>query len=366
MDIWRLIDLGRAEPLMAQTFYEAIASAVDEGLSPNTIVLVQPSKPYVCLGYHQELEREIDVEYCRRNSLQIVRRSQGGGATYLDSNQIFYQAVARKGSEEIPLIAEKLFEKLLGVTVYVYRELGLPAEFKPPNDVVVHGKKISGNGAGDFGKGTIILVGNIILDMNYDSMSRVLKVPDEKFRDKMAKSMRDWVTSLNRELGYIPPVDQVKKLLVKGYENLFGISLTLGEPSKLERDFWEQEVKPRHLSLDWLYMQDLRRRRLSEERMVKVAGEVAVVGVDYKAKKLIRVRAELLGDKILDLFVSGDFFMMPEDALPKLESDLNGATLNREELLKRVRTFYEETKAQTPGITPEDFVEALMQLKKSA
>ena len=144
---------------MAQTFYEAVARAVDVGDSPNTVLLVQPSTPYVCLGFHQELEKEIDVEYCRGNDLPIIRRSQGGGATYLDSNQLFYQVVAEKDSEVIPKSVEKLFERFLAVTVYVYCELGLQAEFRALNDVITNGRKISGNGAGEYGEGTTILVG---------------------------------------------------------------------------------------------------------------------------------------------------------------------------------------------------------------
>ena len=77
MEEWRLIDLGSAEPLIAQGFYEAVALAVDRGLAPNTIILVQPSSPYVCIGYHQRLEEEIDLEYCRSRGLPIIRRYQG-------------------------------------------------------------------------------------------------------------------------------------------------------------------------------------------------------------------------------------------------------------------------------------------------
>lgn len=200
METWRLIDMGDAEPLMAQTFYESVAHAVDNGSSPNTIILAQPSRPYVCIGFHQELVKEVDVNYCHRNNLMVIRRSQGGGATYLDSNQLFYQVIAKKDSEVIPLNVGGLFERYLAVTVYVYRRLGLQAEFKALNDVVINGRKISGNGAGSFGKDTVILVGNIIFDLDYDAMSRVLKVPSEKFRDKMAKSMMEWVTSTRREL----------------------------------------------------------------------------------------------------------------------------------------------------------------------
>ena len=365
MEVWRLIDLGMAEPYMAQTFYEAVAQAVDDGESPNTVILVQPSAPYVCLGFHQELEKEIDVDYCRDHGLPLIRRSQGGGATYLDSDQLFYQVVAKKGSEVIPESVERLFERLLAVTVYVYRELGLPAEFKALNDVIVNGRKISGNGAGEYGEGTTILVGNVILDLDYDSMARVLKVPDEKFRDKMAKSMRDWVTSLKRELGHAPPIERLKELLAEGYERVLGITFERSDPTDLERRIWEERVKPRHLSHEWLHMPE-QRRLPPEGRAVKVADGVRVVEVSHKARKLIRVRGELIGDLILDLQITGDFFMLPENALPDFEERLKGVRLDRQDVLGRIEGFYGESGVETPGITPDDFSDAVMKLRELA
>jgi lipoate-protein ligase A len=363
---WRLIDMGATKPFVAQTFYEAVAEAVDRGLSPNTIILAQPSDPYVCIGFHQEVEREIDLEYCRSRDLPIIRRSQGGGAVYLDSNQIFYQVVAKDQNETIPTRVEGLFERLLKVTVYVYRKLGLPAKFKPLNDVIVNGRKISGNGASRLGNGTTILVGNIILDLDYDSMASVLKVPSEKFRDKIAKNMRDWVTSLNRELGFIPSPDEVKTSLVEGYEKVLGIRLIESEITEAERKIWEDEIEPRHLSMEWLYMPELRHKELLEGRTVKIAEGIHVVEADHKAQKLIRVRAALKEARIIDIMVSGDFFMVPEEALQDLESSLKGVSLNKDEVLGRVRRFFESSKVQTPGLTQEEFAEAIMKLEEFA
>lgn len=367
IESWRLIDLSMVEPYRAQAFYEAVALAVDRNVSPNTILICQPASPYVCLGFHQEFEKEIDVEHCRNEGLPIIRRSQGGGATYLDSNQIFYQIVARRDSKVIPSKVENLFEKLLNVTVHVYRSLGLPAtEFKALNDVITNGKKISGNGAGQFGDNTVILVGNIILDLNYDAMGRVLKVPSEKFRDKMVQSMRGWLTSLKSELGYVPPVEHVKRLLAEGYEKLLGIKLSRSEPSEEEEKIWEEEVWSKHLSPDWVRMGDRAATVPADWRAVKIADGVKVVEVDHKAKKLIRVRAELIGERILDLMFSGDFFMIPEGALHELESNLKGVNLKREEIMKKILEFYESGKVEVPGIAPGDFADAVMKLKKLA
>ncbi len=357
----RLIDLGTCEAIKAQTFYEAVAMAVDRGLSPNTLVLCSPSSPYVCIGYHQDLEQEVDVEFCREAGLPIIRRGQGGGAVYLDSNQVFYQYVLRKESRLASGSVEDFFRRLLSVTVSVYRELGLNAEYKPINDVVVNGKKISGNGAGELGS-TRILVGNVILDIDYDMMARVLRVPDEKFRDKMAKSMREWVTSLRRELGFKPSYRRIKELVVRACEEELGVRVVEDGPSGEELRIWKEEVKPKHLSEDWLYMHTY---RLGGARAVKIADGVKVVEVSHKARKLIRVRAELMGDKILDIALMGDFFMIPEEAVSRLEKALRGAKLDKKEILRRVSKFYEDG-VETPGIEPEDFVEAILKLKNFA
>jgi len=354
---WRLLDLDGLDPLEAQTLYEAVALAIDRDKAPNTIILCYPSKPYVCLGFHQELEKEIDLDFCRRQKLPIIRRPVGGGAVYLDNGQQFYQIIASEQSLLVPSAVDKFFEKFLEATVYAYRSLGVAAAFKPINDVVVNGRKISGNGAGKIGQAAV-LIGNVILDLDYGAMARVLKVPDEKFRDKLAKSMEEWVSSLKRELGYVPPRSKVKRLLIEGYEKI-GIKLTPGVLTAEERRIFVEEVKPKHLSREWLYMPELRHPELLK-RVVKVTGDVRLVEASYKAKKMVRVRMEIAFNRIRDILLSGDFFMIPEDTLPKLETELVGAPLNRGELSQRLKQFYERTKVQVPGVMSEDFVEAIM------
>ena len=359
MESWRLIDLGRPEPLVAQAFYEAVAEAVHRGEVPNTLILLQPGAPYVCIGYHQDLEREIDLDLCGEQGLPVIRRGQGGGATYLDGDQVFYQIVAR-GSAAVPRDVEAMFEGLLAVTVETYRRLGVEAEFKPLNDVVVGGRKISGNGAG-MHESASILVGNVILDLDYDMMARVLRVPDEKFRDKMAKSMREWVTSIRRELGRAPPAEEVKRTYATAFRDLLGVELVRGEPTESEWRIFREDVRPRHTSGEWLYM-EAPLSSLREGRAVKIAGELKVVEADHKARKLIRVRAEMRGDEILGIRIRGDFFAVPKEAITDLERALTGVRLDERAVSETIEHFYEETGAQTPGIGPKDFTAAVMRI----
>jgi lipoate-protein ligase A len=358
LEEWRLLDLGKAEPYTAQTFYEAVAEAVHRGLSPNTLILVQPASPYACIGYHQDVEKEIDLEFTEAEGLPVIRRSQGGGATYLDSNQVFYQIIG-KDSEAVPRSVDRLFEKVLDVTVEGYRRLGVPAEYKPLNDVVVGGRKISGNGAG-MHESASILVGNYIMDLNYPLMARVLRVPDEKFRDKMAKSMEQWVTTLKRELGESPSPERIKEVYAEVFQERMGVRLVPGEPTEEERRIYAEETRPRHTSREWLYMEAPRGK---PGRAVKIAHEVKVVEADHKAGKLIRLRAEVKGTEILDLRVTGDLFVIPKEAVRALEAELVGAHLEEGELLDKITRFYEERSPESPGVTPRDYVDALMKLK---
>ena len=352
--------MGHPEPLVAQTFYESVAEAVERGSSPNTLIMLQPGAPYACVGYHQDLEKEIDLNYCQSVGLPIIRRSQGGGATYLDGNQVFYQIIAKK-TTAYPTAVDAMFQRLLAVTVETYKRLGVQAEFKPLNDVVANGKKISGNGSSLNGS-TSIMVGNIILDMNYDMMARVLRVPDEKFRDKMAKSMRDWVSSLKLELLKAPNEEDVKRVYAKTFQELLSVKLEKAEPTQEEWRIYETETKPRNQSREWLYMEAPYSSR-KPGRAVKIAHEVKVIESDHKAGKLIRVRAETRGEEILDIRITGDFFSIPKDAIFHLEDSLRGKRLEEETLRFAINRFYVTEKPEMPGIGPEDMVQALLKIK---
>ena len=73
MKMIRLLDFGSLSPLRSQTVYHAAAYAFTPD-SPDTIILVNSNQPYVCIGYHQDLEKEVDVGACEARGLPILRR----------------------------------------------------------------------------------------------------------------------------------------------------------------------------------------------------------------------------------------------------------------------------------------------------
>jgi lipoate-protein ligase A len=98
----------------------------------------------------------------------------------------------------------------------------VPAEYRPVNDILTEqGRKISGTGAAQIDD-MMVLVGNFIQDFDYETMSKCLRVPDEKFRDKVHKTMYENLTTMLRETGSSPANDELAADLLPRYEAVLG------------------------------------------------------------------------------------------------------------------------------------------------
>ena len=74
----------------------------------------------------------------------------------------------------------------------------------------------------------------------------------------------------------------------------------------------------------------------------------------------MRVRLKEADGRIESAKISGDFFLIPEDSLPKLEMMLEEVPLREKELKLLVDRFFRGTSAQGLGVSPEDFVKAIL------
>ena len=86
----------------------------------------------------------------------------------------------------------------------------------------------------------------------------------------------------------------------------------------------------------------------------------------YKAPKgLIRINAEIEDNVIVDIKITGDFFMLPEDSVEFLEKHLRGVELEQSFLENAMESFY-AIGIVTPAITKEDFVNAVLGVKNAS
>lgn len=365
MEEWRLLDLGALSPCSVHAIYEAIALGVSRGVAPNTVELCYPAEPYVSVGLHQCVELELDLEACQRMGLKIVRRQVGGGVVYLDSGQQFYHVIVSNKHKLADQPVEKFYESVLRAVVEFYRGYGLPAEYKPINDVVVRGRKASGNGAALL-YDALVLVGNVILDFDPGPVAKAFKVPSEKFRDKLSSDLREWVTSLKRELGHMPSREEVVGRLARCFEDALGVRLVEGSLTEFEKEKLAGLERALQ-SPEWLYSVDSSHRELLESfkaHKVKIREGHFVVQVDHKAKKLVRVLAEVVDGRLKDVMVTGDFFAQPVEGVVRLEEFLKGCRLEEREVRGRVSELLRSGGVQLAGVSVDDLVEAFLKVRE--
>jgi lipoate-protein ligase A len=130
------------------------------------------------------------------------------------------------------------------------RLLGVEAEFRPVNDVLVAGRKISGSAQTRRG-GAVLQHGTLLLKSDLAAMFKVLKVSGEKLKDKALKAAEDRVTNLFKELGRELGVEEVVEALKRGFEAALNVELVEGALTPFEVEL-ARELTSKYSSKEWL------------------------------------------------------------------------------------------------------------------
>ncbi|MEM2915163.1 MAG: biotin/lipoate A/B protein ligase family protein, partial [Candidatus Bathyarchaeia archaeon] len=171
------------------------------------------------------VDAEVNLDMCREEGVQIVRRFSGGGAVYQDFGNLNYSIAIEadhpflKGMNII-----ETFRALSYGVVEGLKEFGIELIFDPPSDLLVKDKKISGN-AQSRRKGIIFHHGTLLVNTDLDFLNRILCVPAEKIASGKVTSRKRLVTNLEDEIGCRIEIAKVKEMLLQGFEKVFSIKL---------------------------------------------------------------------------------------------------------------------------------------------
>lgn len=248
VEAWRLLLTGANDAFTNMAMDEAVLRNMDESRSTIRFYRWRPSA--VSIGYFQGMHEEVDVAACRSRGIDVIRRITGGGAVYHDyEGEITYSIVAKEAHPKIPKGIPESYGVLCAGLVEGLRAVGLDARFNPINDIIVDGKKISGN-AHTRRFNCILQHGTILCDVNPRLMFSLLKVPDEKIKDKLIKHVEERVTSIKKELGVVER-DKVVNALHKGFEDTLDIELVKGELIAQELQTMNELREGKYATEDW-------------------------------------------------------------------------------------------------------------------
>ncbi|WP_366922677.1 lipoate--protein ligase family protein [Metallumcola ferriviriculae] len=344
----KLFKLGIVPGYEAMTVFHALAR-----LNIEALVLVSPEQPLVSVGYFQDTQRVLDVEACRRMGLPVIRREVGGGTVLLDKNQIFYHVVMKKDNPNFPASVDQLYRLFSQPPINTYRHFGVEARFKPVNDLITpEGKKIAGEGGANISD-CMVFVGSIILDFDIDTMVKILRVPDEKFRDKVQKTMAQGMSTLALELGQMPDRAEVEQSLVQEFEKILGPL----EPSELTREIKDEmrAVEEKLTAKKFLFEE-----RHQRHQAVKVKSGTFVGQGNYKATGgLISTTVSYCEGIIENASISGDFTINPKEALVELEKTLTGVDADQMIIETALQETILKNGLDIPGVTASDIAQAV-------
>ena len=181
--------------------------------------------PAVSIGRFQSLKDEIDTDYCDKKGINYIRRVTGGGAVFHDKELTYSFCIPENNMFFSPDLHESYRVICEGV-IKGLAKLGLVAEYKPINDLLVGGKKISG--CAQTRKNNIILQhGTVLIGLDLITMFRILKVPQEKISDKKIADVKERVTSIRDILGKKISLEEVMRAMIEGFTETFQIKFEL-------------------------------------------------------------------------------------------------------------------------------------------
>lgn len=206
------------------------------------VFMVWRNKPCVVIGRNQNIYKEVNINFCEENNIDIVRRLSGGGAVYQDMEVIQYSFITKdRGENSFRYFTEPVLKAL--------EKLGVYGEFTGRNDLLIDGKKFSGN-AQYHKDGKVLHHGTILFGGNLEMLKSALKPNPLKFKGKKVGSVIARVGRLKDEIELTAPefMDHLNNTVIE----LFNIK-EIYELNNKEKEKVESIVNNKFGNEDWNY-----------------------------------------------------------------------------------------------------------------
>ncbi|MFA5996004.1 MAG: biotin/lipoate A/B protein ligase family protein [Patescibacteria group bacterium] len=219
MITFRLLKTNHNSAAFNMALDEILLERINQGLAQPCLRFYGWQPAAISIGYFQSLTAEVNVQRCQELGIDIVRRQTGGGAVFHDQ-EVTYSIHLPLALNLVPVKILDSYQRICQAIIIGLAEFNLTAQFVPLNDIVVHGKKISGN-AQTRKKGIILQHGTILREVDVDKMFELLKVPNEKLKDKLISDVKQRVIGINQITAKPYTYAEVVAALIKGFKQEF-------------------------------------------------------------------------------------------------------------------------------------------------
>ena len=288
------------------TFYLAMeehaAKLLKEDKSIDELFFTWRVRPTVIFGRNQLIDSEVNIAYCKAHNIEYYRRKSGGGCVYADMDNLMFSYITR--SDDVTTT----FASYTHAIVVMLKNLGLDASDSSRNDIMIEGKKVSGNAFYHL-PGISIVHGTMLYDTNMENMVQAITPSAAKLDSKGVKSVKSHITTLNRYL-----IMSIEEFQQHAHNTLCNgqIMLNDNDIEKIEK------IEAGYLTPEFILGNN---PRCNMER----SGRIESVG-DFK------ITLELNRNIIHNINIAGDFFLVGD--LDAIITRLKGRQFTETEIKK--------------------------------
>ncbi|HHT45396.1 MAG TPA: lipoate--protein ligase [Fastidiosipila sp.] len=261
--------------------------------------------PTLMIGKYQNPYEEVDVNYARENDIALVRRMSGGGTIFTDLGGWQFSFIDPEGRDDIA------FEKYTKPVLEALEALDLPVTFSGRNDLLLHGKKFSGNAQYKLNDRTVHH-GSLLFATDFETMVRATTVRKEKIQSKSLQSVRERVTNISEHLP--------RPLTNEGFKAHMVRFLAGDKEARLDE-------------ADWAEIQAIADARFRPKASFFERTPKFSIEREHRYETgLVQVRVNVVRGYIADLSLGGDFFA--EQDIEDLEQTLKGVLYEYQSIIE--------------------------------
>lgn len=316
-------------------FYLAMEEWAASSLPADEYFFAWRVAPTVICGRNQDIEKEVNLAFCRDEGIDVVRRRSGGGCVYADMNNWMFSYITPSTS------VASTFSRYTSMVARMLGSLGFDAHATGRNDIFIGDRKVAGNAYYHLPERSIVH-GTMLCDVDLARMSQAITPSRSKLESKAVKSVQSHVTCLKAE-GMTLSVEYFGQYAIEFLCDGDPLVVSADDIARIEA-LEQRYYAPEYIRIADQSVDSVRGDVLTRHRRIEGVGEFDVTLLLSS------------GTTIADIDLKGDYFVVGD--VEALIATLRGVSYD----LQAISDVVAKTNpsAAVAGLTHDDFISLLI------